>query len=164
MAELNLNNLMLDDNAFELLPDGDYHFVVESHEIGYSQSEKLPPNTQQIIVHLEIPVMGEDGYRTVSVRHSFNVWKKSLFALRQFAECIALMGEKGRAAFDVDKIDGLTGICNIGSYENAKGNTYNSVQLWYAPSKAPVVTANDDAWAKRGSLSFVEVDAGELPF
>lgn len=73
MAELNLNNLMLDDNSFELLPDGDYHFRVESHEIGYSQSEKLPPNTQQIILHLDIPFEADGEIRTASVRHTFNV-------------------------------------------------------------------------------------------
>ena len=57
MAELNLNNLTLDDNTFDVLPDGDYHFTVDSHEIDYysGNSTKIPPNTQQVICHLEIP-------------------------------------------------------------------------------------------------------------
>lgn len=162
MAEFNLNNLMLDDNSFELLPDGDYHFRVESHEIGYSQSEKLPPNTQQIILHLDIPIESDGEIRVVSVRHTFNVWKNSLFAIRQFAESIGMMGAKGKAAFDIDKVDGGEGVCAITTYENAKGNTYNNVATWYAPSKAPIVTANDDAWKKQGAFTEVNDDVPDF--
>ena len=51
MAELNLNNLTLDDNTFDTLPDGDYRFTVDSHEFDYysGNSTKIPPNTQQVI-------------------------------------------------------------------------------------------------------------------
>lgn len=41
MAEFNINNLVLDDNSFEVLPDGDYRFRVASHEIGFAQSENF---------------------------------------------------------------------------------------------------------------------------
>ena len=57
MAELNLNNLTLDDNTFDTLPDGDYRFTVDSHEFDYysGSSTKIPPNTQQVICYLAIP-------------------------------------------------------------------------------------------------------------
>ena len=57
MAELNINNLELDDNIIEVLPDGDYHFTVESHEVGYysGDSTKIPADTQQVTCYLAIP-------------------------------------------------------------------------------------------------------------
>lgn len=146
MAELNINNLELDDNSFVVLPDGDYHFTVESHEIGYSSSDKLPPNTQQIVCYLEIPFNKNGEIITAKVRNSLNVYKKALFAIRQFVECIGMVPEKGKSAVDMDKIDGKTGICALTTIEGKNGNEYNQVQRFYPPSKAPAVTANDDAW------------------
>ena len=42
MAQYDLNNLELDDNQYDLLPEGAYHFRVERHEIDYysGSSEK----------------------------------------------------------------------------------------------------------------------------
>ena len=71
--ELNINNLMLDDNTIEVLPDGDYHFTVASHEVGYATSDKMPPNTQQVACYLEIPYM-KDG--EVCSLASDNKWYK----------------------------------------------------------------------------------------
>ena len=144
-----LNNLELDDNTLELLPDGDYHFTVDSHTIEYSQSDKFPPNTQVIVCSLAIPIIKDGDLKTVYVRHNLNVAKKTLFSIRQFAECIGMCPEKGKFAFNVDKIDGREGICNMTQYTNKSGKTFNNVQITYAPSKAPAITANDDAWAKR---------------
>lgn len=147
MAEqLNINNLELDDNSFEVLPDGDYHFTVESHEVGYSTSDKLPQNTQQITCHLEIPFIKDGELRTAKVRNNLNVYKKALFAIRQFTDCIGLTPEKGKARLNLEEMDGKTGVCAITTRESVNGNTYNNVQIFYAPSKTPAVTANDDAW------------------
>jgi len=68
MAELNINNLELDDNTFEVLPEGDYHFTVASHEVGYysGNSKKIPENTQQVTCELEIPTTD----RTVTLRRN----------------------------------------------------------------------------------------------
>lgn len=162
MAEFNLNNLELDDNSFEVLPEGDYHFTVDSHEIGYysGDSKKIPPNTQQIIVHLAITT--NDG-NEVKVRNTFNIYKQMFFLLRQFSECIGLCPEKGKFSFNVDAIDGRTGVCAITVGESQRGNKFNNVQTFYAPSKAPAVTANDDAW--NGRDSFLEVtDDEDDPF
>lgn len=157
MAEFNLNNLELDDNSFEVLPEGDYHFTVDSHEIGYysGNSTKIPPNTQQIIVKLRVPTA--DG--EVVVRNTFNIYKNMLFLLRQFSECIGMCPEKGKFAFNVDNIDGRTGVCSITVGESARGNKFNNVQTFYAPSKAPAVTENDDAWAQRDA--FLEMGEDE---
>lgn len=152
-----INNLELDDNTFETVPDGDYHFTVESHEVDYSTSDKLPPNTQVIICHLDIPFTNKDGeLKTASVRHNLPICKKFLWKVRQFAECIGMVPEKGKAKIDIDKIDGMTGICAITTGTSAKGNEYCNVQICYAPSKAPAVTANDDAWSKRGDFTTLD--------
>lgn len=158
--EFNINNLELDDNSFEVIPDGDYHFVVESHEVGYASSDKLPPNTQQITCYLEIPFIRDGEICTAKVRNNLNVYKKAMFAIRQFTDCIGMTPEKGKARLDLDKMDGMSGICAITTRESSNGNEYNNVSLFYAPSKAPAVTANDDAWAKRDPDGFMSVPEG----
>lgn len=157
-----INNLELDDNVFEVLPDGDYHFTVDSHEIGYATSEKMPPNTQQVACYLEIPVLKNGEIKYVTIRSNLNIYKKALFAVRQFVECIGMVPERGKMNVDLDKIDGMTGICNITTYESANGNEYNRVQIFYPPSKAPATTSNDDAWKKKDA--FLEVSDDATPF
>lgn len=147
--ELNINNLMLDDNTIEVLPDGDYHFTVASHEVGYATSDKMPPNTQQVACYLEIPYMKDGEVCTATVRNNLNIYKKALFAVRQFVECIGMVPERGKLAVDLDKMDGKSGICSITTRESKNGNEFNNVQMFYPPSKAPAVTANDEAWKKK---------------
>lgn len=159
MAELNINNLVLDDNTNEVLPDGDYHFTVESHELNYysGDSKKIPPNTQQVVCYLEIPYKD----KTVKVRNTLNIYQKGLWAVRQFVECIGMVPEKGRLAVDLDKIDGLSGVCAITTTTSAKGNEFNNVGTFYTPSKTPAVTANDKEWNERDGFSGL---AEEDPF
>lgn len=156
----NLNNLELDDNIFEILPDGDYHFTVESHEVGFASSDKLPPNTQQITLCLQIPFMKDGSIKTTNVKSNLNVYKKALFAIRQFAESIGMCAESGKFSFNIDNIDGRTGICALTSREY-NGNTYNNVTKFYPPSKAPIVTANDDSWGESNDEGFMEVDLND---
>ena len=73
MAEFNINNLELDDNSFDVLPDGDYYFTVESFELGYATSEKIPPNTQQVVCHLEIPYEKDGEICTAKVINNLNL-------------------------------------------------------------------------------------------
>jgi hypothetical protein len=160
MAELNINNLTLDDNTFKVLPDGDYHFTVAGHEVGYATSDKLPPNTQQIKCELEVPVMEDGDVVTVIIRNNLNVYKKALFAIRQFVEAIRMVPEKGKASIDLEKIDGLSGVCAVSVYESASGNQYNRVERFYPPSKVPAVTANDEAWSRKDG--FLEVDLNDI--
>ena len=69
MAEnFDLNNLMLDDNNFTTVPEGDYHFTVEDYELDYSSSDKMPENTQVIRVHMSIPFIN-DGVKDYVIKH-----------------------------------------------------------------------------------------------
>lgn len=163
--ELNINALELEDNSFVVLPEGDYKFVVASHEIGISNSDKLPSNTKQIIVTLEVP--SEQG--TAKVRHYLNVYKKALFAIRQFSDCIGLTPEHGKATINLDNMDGKTGVCHLISQVGNNGNEYNHVATLYVPSKAPLITENDDAFEKWNNAQFTPIDPGvanspDMPF
>ena len=158
---LDLNNLTLQDNSHETVNEGDYHFTVISHEIGYysGNSDKIPANTQQIICYLEIPT--ESG--VVKVKHTMNVYSKVLFAIRNFVECIGLCGEKGAFKLNVDEIDGKSGIGHFIKSVGNNGNEYNSLETAYSPSKVPTVTDNDEAWKKYQSGGFVPNNEA-LPF
>lgn len=166
MAEqnLNLNNLMLDDNTFDVIPDGDYHFTVDSHEFDYysGSSTKIPENTQEVICYLSIPYEKDGEIKTATIKNTLRIYKKGLWAVRQFCESIGMVPEKGKAPVDMDKIDGLEGVCAITTGTSAKGNEFNNVSTFYPPSKVPKVTANDEAWAKRND--FVPVVDGDDPF
>ena len=63
---------------------------------------------------------------------------------------------------DLEKMDGMTGVCSLITKEGSKGGEFNSVQYFYPPSKTPAVTANDEAWKKRGG--FMEVSDDFDPF
>lgn len=152
MAELNISNLTLDDNSFEVLPDGDYHFKVSSHEVGYATSDKLPPNTQTITCYLDIPYMKDGAVETATVRNNLNIYKKALFAVRQFVECIGMAPEHGKMTVNLENIDGLSGVCSLTTRESKNGNEYNNVAVFYPPSKVPAVTMNDEAWSKSGDF------------
>lgn len=148
MSEFNINNLTLDDNTFEVLPDGDYRFKVLSHEIGYSTSDKLPPNTQQVTCYLEIPYMKDGEVEYAKIRNNLNIYSRAMFAVRQFTDCIGLTPEKGRASINLENMDGKTGVCALTTRESSNGNEFNNVAAFYAPSKTPAITANDEAWNK----------------
>lgn len=150
MAEqLNINNLTLEDNHFEVVPDGDYHFTVDSHDVGYSTNENDPANTQVITYTLKIPFMKDGELKTATVKKDFKILKKWLWIIRQFVESVGAVPEDGKASLDLEKIDGKSGIVALTTRTSKSGTEYNSVQSFYPPSKAPAVTANDDAWNKK---------------
>lgn len=160
MAEnLNITNLELDDNQFTVIPDGDYHFTVDSHEVGYATSDKLPANTQQVTCYLDIPYLDESGQvQHAKVKNNLNIYKKALFAVRQFVECIGMVPEKGRIKVNLEEIDGKTGVCAITTATTKRGNEINNVQMFYPPSKVPASTANDEAWKKQDDFMVLPDD------
>lgn len=155
MAEqFNINNLTLDDNSFEVLPDGDYRFTVDNHSTETSTSDKIPPNTPAVVCVLKIPFYKEGVLKFATIKNTLNIYSRALFAVRQFTDCIGLTPEKGRVAgLDLDQMDGREGICALTTIESKNGNEFNRVQVFYAPSKAPLKTANDEAWAKRDDFT-----------
>lgn len=149
MPNFDLHNLELNDNQFDTLPEGSYRFRVAELEEGFysGNSEKIPNGTQQIIAHFDIPYTSESGeYRIASVKSTFNIYAKALFALRQFAECIGMCRENGKFTFDMDQAKGKDGICEIEIRKSSRGNDFPSVKNCYPPSKAPKKCANEKEW------------------
>lgn len=158
-----ITNLTLDDNSFELLPEGDYRFKVESFEVAYiGAGSKIPQGTQQITTFLSIPVIKDGEIKSVTVKNNLNIYSKALFAVRQFAESIGLCPEKGRSNLNLTSMTGHEGVCSIEVRESSRGNQFNSVMTFYPPSKAPKHVLNDDAWNRSGLEK--AVSEGDLPF
>ena len=149
MANYDLHNLELDDNQFDVIPAGTYRFRVTDVEEGFytGKSDKIPNGTQQLIAHFDIPYTTEGGeYRIASVKTTFNVYAKALFALRQFAESIGMCKENGRFSFNMDEVKGKDGVCEIEIRTSSNGNDFPSVKNCYPPSRAPKACANDKEW------------------
>lgn len=147
MPNFDFENLVLDDNTFVTVPEGDYRFTVDGYKVEYSTSEKLPENTQVIVVDMSVPCMIEGKREVASVTLKLNVYSKAMFAIRQFFESIGVLPEKGKQKFpNLDSIIGKSGICRLLVEVSSKGNEYNRVEQCYPPSKAPKVCDNDDAW------------------
>ena len=149
MPNYDLHNLELNDNQFKVIPAGSYHFRVASVEESFysGKSDKIPNGTQQLVVNMDIPYTSEDGsYEIGSVKATFNVYAKAIFALRQFAECIGLCKESGKFTFNMDQVSGKDGVCEIEVRTSTAGNDFASVKTCYPPSKAPKVCSNDKEW------------------
>lgn len=166
MANYDLHNLTLDDNQFDVVPDGTYRFRVASVEESFysGKSEKIPNGTQQLIIHFDIPYTTEAGeYKVASVKANFNIYAKAMFALRQFAECIGMCKENGKFTFNMDEVTGKDGICEIEVRTSANGNDFPSVKTCYPPSKAPKACTNDSEW-KNYAAGLTSVSSEEDPF
>lgn len=144
-----LHNLELNDNQFDVVPEGSYHFRVVHLETDYysGKSDKIPNGTQQLIAYFDVPYTSDTGeYKIASIKTTFNVYAKALFALRQFAECIKMCKENGKFTFNMDDANGKEGICEIEIRTSTNGNNFSSVKCCYPPSKAPKKCANEKEW------------------
>lgn len=161
-----LHNIQLDDNQFDEVPAGTYRFRVNRLEEGFysGNSEKIPNGTQQIIAYFDIPYTADSGeYKIATVKSTFNIYAKAMFALRQFAECIKLCPETGKFSFDMDAANGKDGICEIETRTSTKGNNFPSVKTCYPPSKAPKACLNDKEWSDFAK-GMTPVVSGDDPF
>lgn len=167
MANYDLHNMELNDNQFDVVPAGSYRFRVADVEEGFysGKSDKIPNGTQQLIVHLDIPYTTEGGeYKIASVKATFNVYAKALFALRQFVESIGLCKENGKITADLlEAPKGKDGVCEIEIRTSSNGNDFPSVKMCYPPSKVPKKCANDKEW-KNYEKGLTPVETEEDPF
>ena len=157
-----LSNIVLDDNSKEVIPEGDYRFTVDRYEVGFATSDKFDANTQQITCYLTIPIMKDGAVKNVELKRNLYACKKMSWAIRQFAECVGQVPEKGQASINIPAFVGLSGMCQVSLQEGTE-NQYNRVESCYPPSKAPIVAANDDAWAKKDDFMDMPKDLDD-PF
>ena len=142
----------LQDKTLTPLTNGAYHFIVKSHSIGHANSYKFPPNTPVVDCHLEIPYFENNTLKTTLVTNRLFVSQRTLFAIRQFTDCIGLTPEAGRVRVDLDNIDGRPGVCAMATTVSENGYSFNSITAFYAPSIRPLVILNDDAWIEFTAL------------
>lgn len=161
--QLDIHNLSLKSNEFTVLEEGDYRFKVVGFSVEYSQgSEKIPPNTQQIVVECEIP--SANGVATV--KNYLTVYPKYLFLIRRFSEAVGLCEESGDFTLDVDALKGKEGICHLTVETSARGNDYNRMSEVFPPSKRPTVTDNDEYWDKylKDKQAEIDKELEDMPF
>lgn len=166
MANYDLHDLELNDNSFDVVPAGTYRFRVDSVEEGFysGKSDKIPNGTQQLIAYFAIPYTSENGeYKIASVKSTFNIYAKAMFALRQFAESIGMCKESGKFTFNMDDVFGKDGICEIEVRTSKNGNQFARVKSCYPPSKAPKTCTNDKEWGYF-TTGMTPVETGDDPF
>ena len=90
--------------------------------------------------------------KTTLVTNRLFVSQRTLFAIRQFTDCIGLTPEAGRVHVDLDNIDGRPGVCAMATTVSENGYSFNSITAFYVPSIRPLVILNDDAWIEFTAL------------
>lgn len=120
-----------DGNDFELLPEGDYDFVVESFERGrHNGSDKLPACNMAI---LKLRVKSDNGKETV-ITHRLFLHSRTEGMLSAFFTAIG-QKEKGKpVTMNWSAVYGATGRLKLGVHEYQKdGETRknNDVKRFY---------------------------------
>jgi len=135
------------ESSFEVLPDGDYAFMVTNFE--RAKFEPRNPNSKigrcnQANVEFTINWTTEDGREIESkLTYRLKLWNSLSFMIYQFFESIGLKKKgDGTSAMPWDKILGRTGVCKIGRHDDDKGNSYNDIVKCYPVEDAPKVTKN----------------------
>lgn len=100
-----------DSQEFELLPDGEYDFIVESMERGrFNGSDKMGPCPQaKLTLRIKNPETGND----VKVLETLNLHKKMEWRVSQFLVCIG-QKEKGKSLVpNWNMVPGSTGKASV---------------------------------------------------
>ena len=131
-----------DAQEYELFPEGDYDFIVESFERGrHGGSEKLPPCNMAV---LRLRIKAEDG-RETSVTHRLFLHTRTEGMLSAFFTSIG-QKKKGEAlTMNWNMVPGSTGRLKLGIHEYQKdGETRksNDVKRFY-PKEQRAYKAGD---------------------
>lgn len=141
MADFNNNELLgwedeIENDGFQLLPDGDYDFTVVNFERSrFAGSEKCPECNVANIT-LRIPYQGQN----IDIKHSFFMLKKNEWQLSQFFCCIGQKKHGEPLRMNWNLVVGAKGRCKIGK-KIYNGNDYNEVKKFYEPDDKPAQTA-----------------------
>lgn len=131
-----------DGNEFEILPEGDYDFVVESFERGrHNGSEKLPPCNKAI---LKLRIEAADG-RKALVTHNLFLHTRTEGMLSAFFASIGQKKKGEPIKMNWSKVPGSTGRLKLGIHEYQKdgeNRKNNDVKRFY-PKEAKAYKAGD---------------------
>lgn len=148
----------VEEQPFELMPDGDYHFTVTGMERAWFEPRRADSKISacnQANIELTFNWTSAGGFRRTSkLTHKLKLTSSLSFLIFQFFAGIGLHKEgDGMKKFPWNEIMGRKGIAKIGSYQGNNGQTYNTIESVYTPDKAPTVCANDEG-AETADLPF----------
>ena len=140
----------VEEQPFELMPDGDYHFTVTGMERAWFEPKRADSKISacpQANVELTFKWRNSNGFaRTSKLTHQLKLTSSLSFLIFNFFAGIGLHKEgDGMKKFPWNDIMGRTGIASVSTREGRNGGTFNTVESVYAPDKAPTVCANDNA-------------------
>lgn len=149
----------VEEQAFELMPVGDYHFTVTGFEKAWFEPKRAESKIgacAQANIEMLFNWRNKAGMkRSNKLTYSLKLNKTLAFLIWQFFAGIGLHREgDGMKRFPWDKIIGCKGIAKVSQRESMTGRTFNSVDSVYPPEKAPTVTADDPLGGNESDVPF----------
>ena len=139
----------VEEQPFELMPDGDYHFTVTGMERAWFEPKRADSKISacnQANIELTFKWRNRSGFaRTSKLTYQLKLTSSLSFLIFNFFAGIGLHKEgDGMKKFPWNEIMGRKGIARVSTREGNNGRTYNTIESVYTPDKAPTVCANDE--------------------
>lgn len=121
-----------DENEFQLIPAGDYDFVVDHIDRTYvgDNSDYKGAKMATVFMNVQIPGQDEVSIRENFILHSNFAWKIGSLLV---STGLKKKGEPITGNY-WSKLPGTRGRCQIVQNKAKSGNTYNNVKTFYAPN------------------------------
>ncbi|MGI6691186.1 MAG: DUF669 domain-containing protein [Christensenellales bacterium] len=135
MSEMNWDSTIQNDSTFELLPEGDYDFVIKSFERGrHDGSAKLPP-CHKAVLTIEV----DNGEKSGTLTHNLFLHTSVEGILCQFFIGIGQRKHGQPLKMDWSKVIGARGRCKV-SIRKWTGNDgqereSNQINKFYEPEE-----------------------------
>lgn len=131
------NDTIQNDSTFEVLPEGDYDFVVETFERGrHNGSAKLPPCNKAVLT-----IKVSNGERSSTLTHNLFLHTKTEGMLCAFFTAIGQRKSGEPLRMDWSKVPGSRGRCKIGvrkwTGNNGQEMESNDISRFYEPENVP---------------------------
>lgn len=141
--ELEWDDAIENDSTFELLPEGDYEFVVAGLERArHPGSDKLPPCRKAI---MSIDIIDTVNFRTVTIRHNFYLHTKCEGMLCSFFTAIGQRKHGEQYKMNWTGIIGAMGKCKVGirtwKGKDGEEKKSNEIKKFYEPDITPTPAA-----------------------
>jgi len=139
LPEMDWDDEIENDNAYEVLPEGDYRFRVQRFERArHPGSAKIPP-CKKAALTLDVSNSANTGTVTANLLlHKSLEWK-----LCQFFTSIGQRRHGERLHMNWNAVPGASGVCHIGirkwTGSDGKEHEGNEVAEFYDPAEAPDV-------------------------
>lgn len=149
-----------DSSPFQVLPEGDYNFIVKKFERArHGGSEKIPACNKAI---LTVAVFNEGAQGEVQTNlflHSKFEWK-----LCQFFTAIGQRKHGEAMRMNWGAVPGATGVCHVGvrkwTGSDGKERESNEITEFYDPENAPAISVSQPQAAQRPAPNWSELPPG----